>query len=95
MAYSEESEWNEANELRCLIIFKRLEAEGFPHGRQAELCREMAAVTRLEYTNISAKVTNYKSVAGVIGESNASVNTREIYARHGLQSIPEIEALLG
>ena len=94
MGYSADSEWNEANELRCLVIFKRLQAEGFPRGRQAELCRQMAAITRLDWTNISAKVTNLKSVAGVIGESNASRNTREIYARYGLLSIPELEALL-
>lgn len=94
MAYLADSEWNEANELRCLIIFKRLQAEGFPRGRQAELCREMASITRLEYTNISAKVTNYKSVAGIIGESNASINTREIYARYGQLSLPELKALL-
>lgn len=93
MGYLDDSEWNETNEIRCLVIFKKLQDEGFPRGRQSELCREMAALTRLDYTNISAKVTNFKSVAGVIGESNASSNTRRIYAQYGQLSIPELEAL--
>ena len=94
MAYNESSLWDETNEIRCLIIFKRLQAEGFPYGRQTGLCREMAAITHLDYTNISAKVTNFKSVAGVIGPSNASSNTREVYAKYGHLSAAELEALL-
>ncbi len=94
MGYSDASEWNETNEIRCLIIFKRLQEEGFPRGRQTELCREMAAITNLDYSNISAKVTNFKSVAGVIGPSNASTNTREVYEKYHQMSIPELEALV-
>ena len=65
MAYKESSLWNEKNEIRCLIIMKQLQAEGFPRGRQMELCREMSKITGLDAANISAKVGNYKSVAGI------------------------------
>ena len=54
----------------------------------------MAAITKLGWTNISAKVTNFKSVAGVVGPSNASANTRMIYERYNALSVPELEALV-
>ena len=48
-----------------------------------EYCREISMVTKLDPTNISAKVGNYKSVAGVNKASNASTNTIELYLKHG------------
>ncbi len=94
MTYKTDSEWNEQNEIRCLIIFKRLQAEKFPRGRQAEYCREMARVARLDPTNISAKVSNYKSVAGVNRASNASRNTVELYRKYGQLPIEQLERLV-
>lgn len=94
MAYKDSSLWDERNEIRCLIILKRLLAEGFPRGRQMELCREMSSLTGLEPGNISAKVGNYKSVAGINKASNASVNTKLVFERYGNFSVEELEALL-
>jgi hypothetical protein len=91
--YRYNSEWNDENELRCLIIFKRLEEKKFPRGMQIEFCREMSRVTKLDVGNISAKVCNYKSVAGVNNESNASTKTIEIYRRYRKLSIPEIQKI--
>lgn len=94
MSYKAGSLWNEKNEIRSLIIFKRLQAEGFPRGRQMELCREMSRITGLDPSNISAKVGNFKSVAGVNARSNASKNTVDLYARFGDKSVAELEALV-
>ncbi|MGH1441809.1 MAG: hypothetical protein ACRBBR_16970, partial [Cellvibrionaceae bacterium] len=77
--YRRTSEWNDENELRCLVIFKKLVEASFPRGMQIELCREMAHHTNLDVGNISAKVSNFKSVAGINNESNASANTVSIY----------------
>jgi len=94
MNYKNGSLWNDENELRCLIIFKKLQAENFPRGKQMEYCREMSKITKLEPGNISAKVGNYKSVAGVNNHSNASINTIKFYEKYSSLSIQEIENIL-
>ena len=94
MSYKENSLWNDENEIRCLIIFKKLQAENFPWGKQMRYCREMSKITNLDPGNISAKVSNYKSVAGVNNPSNASVNTTKIYKKYRDLSIKEVENIL-
>ncbi len=91
MSYRITSNWNDKNEILCLIIFKKLEAAKFPKGKQMEYCREMSLSAKLDPTNISAKVGNYKSVAGVNRASNASKNTVEIYKKYGHLLIDELE----
>ena len=91
MGYQNTSSWNDENELRCLIIFKKLEAKEFPGGKQMKYCREMEKITKLEAANISAKVSNYKSVAGFNNPSNASANTVNIFNEYGGLSIQELE----
>jgi len=93
MPYRNGSEWNEKNEILSLIIFKKLEAEKFPRNKQMTYCREMASTTNLDPTNISAKVSNFKSVAGVNKPSNASTNTIEIYNKYRKLSVIELEKL--
>lgn len=94
MGYKNNSLWNDENELRCLIIFKKLQAENFPRGKQMEYCIEMSKITKLDPGNISAKVSNYKSVAGINNHSNASTNTTKFYKEYGRLSINEIESIL-
>ncbi|WP_146032944.1 hypothetical protein [Geothermobacter hydrogeniphilus] len=94
MSYRETSLWNNENELRCLIIFKKLETENFPRGKQMEYCREMSKITGLEPGNISAKVSNYKSVAGINNNSNSSVNTVDFYCKYTHLSIQEIQKII-
>lgn len=94
MSYRENSEWNKANEIRCLIIFQKLKEEGFPRGKQTEYCQDMSKSTNLDVGNISAKVSNYKSVAGINKPSNASHNTKEIYEKYKNYTIKELEDLI-
>ena len=92
--YREGSGWSDQNELRCLLIFKRLEAAGYPHGLQTSYAREVAVQTGLSVSTIKAKVGNYKSLAGASGESHASTKSREIFERHGHRSIRDLEKLI-
>ena len=58
MSYSESSNWNEVNEIKCLIIFKKLEAENFPKGKQMDYCKEISKETGLDVGNLSAKISS-------------------------------------
>lgn len=88
------SGWTLENELRCFVIFKKLEDESFPRGRQSELCRELESKTELSFNTINAKVGNLKSEAGVTGESHPSDATKFIMKHYGKMSLQEAEALL-
>lgn len=94
MAYRENSKWNDLNELKCLLIYKILDSKDFPRNKQSELCKEMELISGLNYNSISAKISNYKSVAGINHESNASKNTKEIYKKYNKLSIQELELLI-
>ncbi len=91
MSYRANSNWNEKNEILCLIIFKKLEEAKFPPRKQIEYCRNMSIFANLSPENISAKVCNYKSVAGINKDSNASINTVNIFKKYGQKSIKELE----
>jgi len=94
MTYRDNSNWNKQNELKCLLIFKKLEAENFPRGKQIDYCKSMEKITNLSVGSISAKVCNYKSVAQINNDSNASKNTIDIYCKYGSLSISEILNLI-
>jgi hypothetical protein len=94
MSYRKNSNWNKENEIRCLIIFQKLKKENFPRGKQMQYCRDMARLTELDVTNISAKVGNYKSIAGVNKSSNASQNTKEIYRKYKNFTVKKLEDLI-
>ena len=95
-SYKEESSWNDLNEMRSLLIFKKLEREGFPRRRQAELCRQMANIPNIDLfeNNISAKVGNYKSVARTNNPSNYSTNTESIYKKYKDTSVKQLERII-
>jgi hypothetical protein len=91
--YRENSKWNDEMELRCLLIFKTLEEEGFPrNGRQMELCNELSTYSKISLSSLNAKVGNYKSEAGITEPSNSSSNTRRTYKQYGNLSSTEIES---
>jgi len=94
MSFKDSSNWNEKNELKAFIIFQKLKKVGFPRGKQMELCREMEKETNLDAGNISAKVSNYKSVAGINNNSNASNDTKETYSKYKDYSIEKLEELI-
>ena len=96
LLYKDNSYWNDINEMRCLLILKKLEAEGFPQGRQSELCKEMANIQNIGLSEgtINAKVGNYKSIAGQNNPSNHSINTERIYNEYKNTSIRELEKII-
>ena len=94
MSFRANSEWNELNEIRSFIIFKKLETDCFPRNKQMEYCKCMAAITNLDAGNISAKVSNYKSVAGINKASHASRNTVETFKKYKNSTVPELEILV-
>ena len=93
MTYRKDSGWNDKTEMMCLLILKRLQAEGFPRGRQSELCEEMANRSEIFLTkkSIQAKVGNYKSIAKINNSSNASKGTERIYNKSHNFSIKQLE----
>jgi len=94
MNYKDSSDWNDVNELRCLVILKKLTLENFPRKRQMELCKEVASKCNLTSGSISAKVSNYKSLAGINNASNYSTNSKLIYEKYNKLSIIELEKLI-
>tara|TARA_R110002167_G_scaffold174438_9_gene373289 strand:- start:398 stop:721 length:324 start_codon:yes stop_codon:yes gene_type:complete len=88
------SGWNFEIELRCFIIFKRLESEGFPKGMQTDLCRVLTESTEISFESLKAKVGNYKSELGVTNDSNSSEATKYIASNFGHLSVSEAEVLL-
>lgn len=94
MNYKVESDWNDINELRCLVILKKLILEDFPRNRQMELCRELARDCNLNVGSLSAKVSNYKSLAGINNNSNASYNSKIIFEKYNQYSLFELEKII-
>jgi len=94
VSYNDNSNWNDKNEIKCLIIFKQLEKAGFPRGMQTILSKILARSTGLKYGSISAKISNYKSVFGVNNHSNASSNTNYFVSKYGNLSVEELQKLI-
>lgn len=94
MNYKDSSDWNDINELSCLVILKKLILENFPRKRQMELCREMASKCNLTSGSISAKVSNYKSLASINNKSNASNNSKIIFKKYNQLPVIELEKMI-
>lgn len=94
MAFRKGSLWSEENEIRCLALMKRLQEEGSPRGRQAQYGRELARSSGLSFRTINAKVGNFKSLAGLIGPSNWSRNSEEVWEKYGHLTAAEVSALV-
>ncbi len=88
--YRTGSKWNDLNELQCLLILKKLEAVNFTRNLQARLCRALSKTSGLSEGTLKAKVGNYKSLAGVTGDSNASTNTKALYQRYKHFSVSKL-----
>lgn len=88
------SERNEGMDIQCLIIFKRLYVEDFPRGRQIEYCRKLSQDTKIEADRLSARVSDFKSAAGLNQSSHASMNTVRLYKKYRHTSIRELERML-
>ena len=89
------SGWNEKTELQAYKIFRILLEEKFPRGLQMNLCKELEKETEfLSSGNISAKVSNYKSVAGINNSSNASLATKNNYEKYKNYTISELDMII-
>lgn len=91
MSFKNGSHWNEKNELKSFLILKKLQEENFPRGMQIKLCRQMEKETNLKTGSISAKVSNYKSEAGI---NNPSESTKQTYLKYKSCSIKELEEII-
>ena len=91
--YESGSGWSDKNEMRCLLIFKKLKAQNFPRGLQAKLCWEMAETpgVNLLAKTISTKVSDFKKVAKGKNKIHASANTIRIYKEYENHSISQLE----
>ncbi|GAB3216156.1 hypothetical protein [Pseudaeromonas pectinilytica] len=92
--FNSESGWSLELELECFIICKQLESAGFPHGRQTELCEELANRCKLDSGTLKAKVGNFKSELGYTKPTNSSIATKYLVDNFGAMSLKESEALL-
>jgi len=92
--YRAGSKWNDLNEFKCLLAFKKLEEQNYPRNMLTELAQEIAQVSGLSVGSVKAKIGNYKSVAGVIGPSNASQQTKSIYKKYGHLSSQKLNEML-
>lgn len=94
MPYRANSLWNDKTELMAFLIFKKLKSDNSPYGKCAEYCRKMAKETGLKVGSISAKVSNYKSVAGINNKSNASKNTRLLFSEYNHLTAKELSRMI-
>ena len=92
--FNKGSGWSLELELECFIILKIIEAEGFPRGRQSDLCKELSIRCTLSEGTIKAKVGNFKAEGGHTGETNSSYATKYIMDKFGSYSLNEARALL-
>ena len=86
--------WNDLNELRCLLAYKKLEELNFPRNMLSDLAAEIAIQSGLTVGSVKAKIGNYKSVAGVTDHSNASMTTHSMYKNHGHLNSTQLQKLI-
>ncbi len=91
MKFRNGSGWSVENEIKCLILFKKLEAENFPRGKQSACSFKFCRASKLRFSSITAKISNYKSEAGINRPSKSSSATKELYKKYGNLTIKELE----
>ncbi len=91
MAYRCGSNWNDEAEMCCLLIMKVLEPD-FRRGGQIKMCRKL--YIDLEAKSLSAKVSNFKFVAGYIKSSNPSEDTKRIYDKFKSYTVDELKNVI-
>jgi len=92
--YRAGSKWSDLNELRCLHAFKQLEEARFPRNMLSDLARVIAQKSGIPEGSVKAKIGNYKSVAGITGHSNSSLETQSMYRNHGHLSLAKLKELI-
>ena len=92
--YRAGSKWSDLNEVRCLLAFKQLEEAGLPRNMLSDLARDIARISGIPEGSVKAKIGNYKSVAGITGHSNASVESQSMYRNYGHLSSSKLKELI-
>lgn len=87
-------DWDDASEIHCLIIFKKLFVEDFPHGKQIEYCRELSKRIPISAERLSHRVSSYKAAAGMNANTEASANTVRLYRKYRHTSIKDLETIV-
>lgn len=88
--YKKDSGWNDMVELECFYVARLVEVNK-ENGLQARLCKNISEKNpKLTQGSISAKVTNFKSLMGIVNDSNASLNSKRIYNKYKDFSLEEI-----
>ncbi len=89
--YRKDSVWNDVLELKCLIVLKKLIEQNFKHGLRQVLCKELSKESVASPGTLSAKVGNYRSLAGLARHSNYSKNSKHLYDKYKDHSVAELE----
>ena len=65
-------------------------------GRQIERCRELEQRTKKSPSSgsLSAKVCNYKSLAGINNASNYSQNSKRLFDKYKNHSIEQLKSVI-
>lgn len=92
--YRSNSKWSDLNELRCLQAFVILKENNNPRNLLTELATNISKESGLSVGSVKAKIGNYKSVAGVTGHSNASLNTKSMFKNFGHLSSAQLQKLI-
>lgn len=58
---------------------------------QMALCRDLAQKTELKVGSISAKVCNYKSIAGINNSSHNSSQSEHFYTQYGHINVAQLQ----
>lgn len=94
--YREDKGWNDLNEMRCLLIWKKVKKGGFSN--KSKLCKEMSYIedVNLTYGSIGMKVSNYESLDpdGKPALRGCSKNTIRIYEEYKDFSVLELEKII-
>jgi len=85
--------WNDKKELQCYTIFRYLVSKNFPRGEQIKFSRQLASINGLLEGSISAKISNFKSLAEINNQSNASKNSKIIFDKYREYDIEKLIVL--
>ena len=92
--YSKNSNWNDNAELQCLMAYKLLKEADFPRGMQIQICDNLSSKLNISKGSLSAKIANYKSVAGDNKSSNASKNTIYFFSQFHHVTVNQLREII-
>ncbi|MDT8448502.1 MAG: hypothetical protein RRB13_16550 [bacterium] len=91
MSYLNGSNWNDLNEMRCLLIYLKLKSESPKRGAQQAYCQAIEQKAGISSGSLSSKVSDYSKISGGNRSSHFSQNTQRIFEQFGHFAISEVE----